>query len=261
MSEQFDKELSNGHRIPVLGLGTWHLSGSECRYVVRKALELGYRHIDTAEMYGNQREIGEAIKGFSRSKMFVTSKVWSSNLLYNDVLKACDRTLLELDTSYLDLYLIHWPNPSVPLKETFKALEELVSEGKVRSVGVSNFDVSLLRDALEVAGIPVTVDQVRFHPYSYERDLIEFCKDNKVVVTAYSPLGRGSMISDRTIWDTAAKYNKTPAQICLRWCLQKGTVVIPKARSEEHLKENMGIFDWRISEGDIERIDSLNRNW
>jgi diketogulonate reductase-like aldo/keto reductase len=258
MSLQYDRELRDGRMIPVLGLGTWNLGGSECKYAVKRALELGYRHIDTAEMYGNHREIGEAMTGFDRSKIFLTSKVWSNHLHYDDLQKACDRTLRELSISYLDLYLIHWPNPRVPLKETFKALEELVASGRVRSVGVSNFDVSLLRESLEVSGTPVTVDQVKFHPYSYDKELIEFCNSNRIVVTAYSPLERGSLVRERTVMDVASKYRKTPAQICLRWCLQKGTVVIPKARSEDHLRENMEIFDWKISEEDMSRMDPLS---
>jgi len=211
-------------------------------------------------MYGNQLEIGEAIGDFDRSRIFLTSKVWSNHLHYDDVLRTCDETLRDLGTSYLDLYLIHWPNPSVPLKETFKALEELVTRGKVRSVGVSNFSTNLMREALRVSKIPVTVNQVKFHPSSYDSELLEFCNSNKIVVTAYSPLGRGNLVRDRTIVEIANKYNRTPAQICLRWCLQKSTVVIPKSRSEEHLKENMEIFGWEISEEDMRRIDSLSRS-
>jgi len=261
MGIEYYRELSDGHKIPVLGLGTWQLNGSECKYAVRKALELGYRHIDTAERYWNQPEIGEAIKDFDRSSIFLTSKVWRSNLHYDDVVKSCDRTLRELNTSYLDLYLIHWPNSNIPIRETFKALGELVSNGKVRSVGVSNFTISLLKDSFEASDVPVTVDQVEFNPYSYEKELLEFCNDNKVIVTAYSPLGSGSLIRDRAIVDIANRHDKTPAQICLRWCLQKGTVVIPRSGSEEHLKENTKIFDWEISEKDMTRIDSLNRGW
>jgi diketogulonate reductase-like aldo/keto reductase len=246
--------------IPVLGLGTWTLGGSECRYVVKRALELGYRHIDTAEMYGNHRAIGEAMKGFDRSKIFLTSKVWSNHLHYDDLLRACDRALQELGISYLDLYLIHHPNPRVPLKETFKALEELVASGRVRSVGVSNFDVSLVKESFEVSRTSVTVDEVKFNPQSWDRKLLEFCNDNRIVVTAYSPLGRGSLVRDRTVMDVASKYGKTSAQICLRWCLQKGTVVIPEARSDEHLRENIEIFDWEVSEEDMRRMDSLSED-
>ena len=168
MSLQNDRELIDGHRIPVLGLGTWNLTGQRCVSSVRMALELGYRHIDTAEMYRNQAEIGEATKAFPRSALFLTSKVWSNHLRHDDIHKACDSTLRQLGTSYLDLYLIHWPNLSVPLTETFKALRELVDQGKVKSVGVSNFDTDLMKKSLDVSGAPLTVDQVRFHPFSYD---------------------------------------------------------------------------------------------
>jgi diketogulonate reductase-like aldo/keto reductase len=256
MSLQDDRELIDGHRIPVLGLGTWNLTGQRCVSAVSRALELGYRHIDTAEMYGNQAEIGDAIKTFPRSALFLTSKVWSNHLHHDDVHRACDNTLRQLGTSYLDLYLIHWPNISVPLTETFKALKELVDQGKVRSVGVSNFDTELMKKSLDVSGAPVTVDQVRFHPFSYDKNLLDFCLGKGIVVTAYSPLGRGNILSNRIIQSIAKKVGKTPAQICLRWCLQKGTIVIPKAGSEEHLRENMDIFDWEINEEDMKRIDS-----
>ena len=256
MSLQDDRELIDGHRIPVLGLGTWNLTGQRCVSAVSRALELGYRHIDTAEMYGNQAEIGDAIKTFPRSALFLTSKVWSNHLHHDDIHRACDNTLHQLGTSYLDLYLIHWPNISVPLTETFKALKELVDQGKVRSVGVSNFDTELMKKSLDVSGAPVTVDQVRFHPFSYDKNLLDFCLGKGIVVTAYSPLGRGNILSNRIIQSIAKKVGKTPAQICLRWCLQKGTIVIPKAGSEEHLRENMDVFDWEINEEDMKRIDS-----
>ena len=256
MSQQRDRILRDGHRIPVLGLGTWNLTGSRCVTAVKKALELGYRHIDTAEAYGNQAEIGDAIKAFDRSKLFLTSKVRPNHLHYDDIYKACETTLRDLDTSYLDLYLIHWPNPSIPLKESFKALKELVDQGKVRSVGVSNFEVDLLKESLEASRAPVTVNQVKFHPLSYDEELLEFCQSKDIVLTAYSPLGRGSLLSQGTIVNVAKSLGKTPAQICLKWCLQKGAIVIPKAGSEEHLRENMDIFDWQLSEEDMKRIGS-----
>jgi diketogulonate reductase-like aldo/keto reductase len=253
-------EMRDGNKIPVFGLGTWQLTGENCGAIVKRAIELGYRHIDTAEVYGNQTEIGEAIKNFERSKIFLTSKVWSNHLHYEDVINACNRTLKELNTSHLDLYLIHWPNREVPLDETFEALEELVDDGKTKSVGVSNFSINLLNKALEVAEVPITVNQVEFHPYLYRKDLLEFCNRNRIVLTAYSPLARGILFQNERIREIAEKYGKTPAQVCLRWGLQKGTVVIPKSSSENHLKENLAVFDWEISQGDMKKIDLLDRD-
>ena len=251
-------KLKDGNRIPALGLGTLELTGEKCIEVVKKSLQLGYKHIDTAEAYGNQKEIGKGIKNFDRKKLFITSKIWMENLHHDDVFKSCEKTLKELKTDYLDLYLIHWPNRNIPLEETFKALEELAKEGKIKSIGVSNFTINHLKDALKVAGMLITVNQVEFHPYLYQKDLLEFCNQNKIVLTAYSPLGRGSLIKDEVIREISAKYKKTPAQVCLRWELERGVVVIPKASSESHLKENLGIFGWKLSNEDIERIDSIN---
>lgn len=250
-------KLRSNYEIPVLGLGTWELLGEKCRKAVIKALELGYKHIDTAEIYGNESEIGEAIRGFSRGDIFITSKVMPDNLHYNNVLKSCEKTLRRLKTNYLDLYLIHWPNPNIPLKETFRAMKRLHEEGKVRSIGVSNFNINLLEKSLEEEELPITVNQVEFHPYLYQKELLRFCKGHGIIFTAYSPLARGEIINNKIIQELGEKYKKTPAQISLRWVLQKETVVIPKASSEEHLKENMQIFGWEISEKDVEKIDSI----
>jgi 2,5-diketo-D-gluconate reductase B len=259
MSIRPELELKGGNKIPVLGLGTWQLTGKKCIDIVKKAIELGYRHIDTAEVYGNQSEIGKAIKYVHRSEIFLTSKIWTNHLHYDDVIEACNRTLEELSTNYLDLYLIHWPSMEVPFEETFRALEELVADGKVKSVGVSNFTINHLKEALKVAKNQITVDQVEFHPYLYQKGLLEFCNKNGIVITAYSPLGRGGILRDEKIRKIADKYNKTSAQVCLRWCLQNGVVVIPKSGSEGHLKENLDIFDWNISKEDMKRIDSLDK--
>jgi len=251
------QKLRSNYSIPVIGLGTWQLIGKECEIAVRKSLEIGYRHIDTAEIYGNQKDIGKAIQGFDRSELFITSKVWRTNLRFKSVIKACESTLKELNTSYLDLYLVHWPNPRVPIDETLRAMKILYGDGKIRNVGVSNFDVPLLEQALEVEEIPVCVDQVEFHPYLYRKDLLEFCKKNDVALVAYSPLARGRIVKDKTIKELADKYRKTPAKISLRWIIQKDAIPIPKARSDEHLKENMDIFDWKLSEEDVKKIDSI----
>jgi len=250
-------KLRSNYYIPVLGLGTWLLTGKKCEEAVKKALEIGYRHIDTAEAYENQTEIGRAIREFSRSRLFITSKVWRTNLRFESVLKACESTLKDLNTSYLDLYLIHWPNPNIPLEETFRAMKVLYEQGKVRSIGVSNFNVHLLEQALEVEEVPVCVNQVEFHPQLYQKELLEFCKKHDIVLVAYAPLARRRVLKDKTIKELADEYGKTPAQISLKWILQKGAVPIPKASSEEHLRENMSLFDWKLSREDINKIDSI----
>jgi len=250
-------KLRSKYSIPVLGLGTWLLTGKECEEVIKKALKIGYKHIDTAEAYENQAEIGRAIRDFSRSEIFITSKVWRTNLRFNNVLKACESTLKDLNTSYLDLYLIHWPNPNVSIEETLRAMKILYEEGKVRSIGVSNFDVPLLEKALEVEEIPVCVNQVEFHPLFYQKELLEFCKKNGIILVAYSPLARRKIFGDKTIKELADKYGKSPSQISLRWILQRGAIPIPKASSEEHLSENMSIFDWKLSSNDVNKIDSI----
>ncbi|MHA2314654.1 MAG: aldo/keto reductase [Candidatus Hermodarchaeia archaeon] len=257
MVRSFDYELRDGRCMPALGLGTWALRGERCRSIVKRAIELGYTHIDTADSYDNHKEVGDAIKGFDRSTLFLVSKVRQSRLQYHAVIQDCHRNLRELDTEYLDLYLIHWPNERIPIRDTLRALNELVGDGKIRSIGVSNFRIPHLRDALKAESHPITNNQVRLHPYEYDHDLVAFCHAHKIVVTAYSPLGRGGILSRPTILDLAKQYGRTPAQICLRWGLQKGVVVIPKTSSEARLKENMDIFDWEISQADMTRLDTL----
>jgi diketogulonate reductase-like aldo/keto reductase len=251
-------KLKSNFSIPCLGLGTWGLFGKECEDVVKLALKIGYRHIDTAEMYRNEEEIGKAIKFFDRSEIFITSKVLGDNLSYRNVIKSCESSLRKLGTSYLDLYLIHWPNPEIPLEETFRAMKFLHEEGKIRSFGVSNFDLQLLEKALEMEEIPICVNQVEFNPYVYPREMVEFCKKHNIILVAYSPLARGAVNKDKKIKEIAEKYGKTPAQISLRWIVQKGAVPIPKASSEKHLKENMEIFDWEISKKDEREIDLIS---
>lgn len=255
---KLEYELRDGNHIPALGLGTWALRGSRCTYIVKRAIELGYKHIDTADAYGNHEEVGAAIKDFDRSKIFLTSKVRPSNLRYRDIIRDCNRSLHELRTDYLDLYLIHWPNESIPIQETLRAFNEMVDEGKIRSMGVSNFAIRHLNGALQVEEHPITNNQVRFHPYDYDQELLDFCQRQNLVFTAYSPLGRARILHNQTIQEMAKKYNRTSAQICLRWCLQKGVVVIPKTSSEARLKENMDIFDWEIASEDMKKIDSPN---
>jgi diketogulonate reductase-like aldo/keto reductase len=259
MVQQFDYELRDGHRIPALGLGTWALRGDSCRFIVQRAIELGYTHIDTADMYGNHQEVGDAIATFDRSTIYLVSKVKPSNLQYHTVIEDCHRILRELNTPYLDLLLIHWPNESIPIQDTLRAFNELVDDGHIKSIGVSNFTIRQVREALHVEGHPITNNQVRFHPYDADHDLLTYCHKHQLIVTAYSPLGRARILRHTIIQDLATQYARTPAQLCLRWALQKGTVVIPKTRSEARLTENMDIFDWRLSHADMQRLDALAR--
>lgn len=249
--------LQSGRQMPRLGLGTWRLTGSECTTVVRQALDLGYRHIDTADAYGNHAEVGAAIAGHDREALFITSKVPPSLLEHDDLFATCHRNLQELGTEYLDLYLIHWPNPELPMEPTFEALASLYEQGKVRSVGVSNFIASRLQTALDISAVPICTNQVEFHPLLYQARLLEFCNSHGVVVTAYSPLGRQKALEHPVVRQVAEQCGKTPAQVCLRWLLQKGLVVIPKASSETRLRENMDVFDWDLPPEVVQQIDEL----
>ena len=249
--------LTSGYEIPALGLGTGDLRGKEGVAAVTAALEMGYGHIDTADMYRNQADIGRAIAGFDRSQLFITSKISRDDLRHGDVLRVCEAALRDLRTSYLDLFLIHWPSPSIPLPETFGAFEQLVAQGKVRSAGVSNFDVPLLEEARRATDLPLTDNQVGFHPLLFQRELLAFCQQHGIALTAYCPLGRGAALRNEVILGLAEKYGKTPAQVTLRWLIQKGAIVIPKAASTAHMRENLAIFDWEIAPEDEQRIDRI----
>ncbi|MDP6671118.1 MAG: aldo/keto reductase [archaeon] len=252
--------LNTGQKMPVLGLGTWLLTGQKCTQSVSQALELGYTHIDTAKAYENHREIASALENFDRKKIFITSKIWLTDLEPDAVGPACNQILKDLETDYLDLLLIHWPNKSVPVSETLGAMNDLAKQGKTKAIGVSNFTISHLKEALDSKAAKISVNQVEFHPLLYQKGLLEFCKSKGISVTAYCPLGRQGDLRHRAIKEIAERNERTAAQVCLRWLVQKGLVVIPKASSESHLEENMQIFDWELSNEDVEAIDSINRN-
>lgn len=255
---QFAK-LNSGANMPMVGIGTWTLKGNRCRESVRNALEVGYRHIDTAEAYENQKQIALAIKDsdVDRDEIFITSKVWKSNLRYDDTLTACDSTLQELQTDYLDLYLIHWPNEDIPMKETFEALTKLKNDGKVKDIGVSNFTISHIQKAKSVSETSISANQVKYHPYNNQNDLLDYCKANNIVITAYSPFGRGDLFTDGRLKKVADNHEKSLAQIILRWLIQKGIVVIPRSSSEEHLKANLDIFDWNLPDNIVQELEDL----
>ena len=250
-------ELPSGLMMPTVGLGTWDLRGKEGQIAIETALAIGYRHIDTAEMYENHEIVGEAISDYDRAELFITSKVNSPHLHYDDVLSVCDATLLELGTDYLDLFLIHWPNPDVPMQQTFDALAHLVERGKIRDMGVSNFQPHRMHQALEITPHPIANNQVELHPYLWQDELVRLCHHNDVTVTAYAPLARTKVLGDPTIKMLAEKHDVTPAQVSLRWLLQKGCIVIPRSTSEEHLRSNFDLFDFSLSAVDMEAIAEI----
>jgi diketogulonate reductase-like aldo/keto reductase len=247
-------ELKSGYAMPVLGLGTWQLRGKKCERAVGWALEMGYTHIDTSDDYSNEERIGEAIKGFDRSHLFITSKVDDSRLHRRDLMDSCRGSLDRLGIDYLDLYLVHRPNPTIPIEETMQAMSELVKRNMVRSVGISNFNIAGTRAAIKVSGVPVCVNQIKIHPYHYPADAVDFCHAKGIKVTAYSPLDTGGVVHDDMLTKIGKRYGKSAAQTSLRWLLERDLIVIPKASSKKHLSENINVFDWNLSTEDFETI-------
>lgn len=255
-------KLKNGNEIPALGLGTSGLRGKQCTEVVKKALKLGYNHIDTADMYGNHQAIAKALNESEtdRDQLFITSKIQSEDLEYNQLKKTADRLLTELDIEYFDLLLIHWPSPDIPVNESLKAMKELKENGKVINIGVSNFTLPLLKEALEYYPDLITVNQVEFHPTLYQKDLLDFAFKNDIILTAYSPLAQGEVFNNSVLKSLGEKYDKTPAQLALRWLIEKNIAAIPKASSEAHLKNNLEIFDWDFPVDAAREMELLDQN-
>jgi diketogulonate reductase-like aldo/keto reductase len=248
--------LPNGDELPMVGLGTGGL-GTEA---VRTALDIGYTRLDTAEAYGNEAEIGEAIADYDREELFLTSKVRPANLHYESVIEACEDSLDRLGTDSLDLYLIHWPNPAISLRETLDAMETLHDDGKVRSVGVSNFSAYQLSNANHITDVPIAVNQVEFHPWFQRPDLVEYCEETDVVVEASAPLARTEVFDEAVIGELAEAYDKTPAQVVLRWAFERDVATIPGSGSADHLEANLAVFDWELEEADQQRLTDLDRN-
>lgn len=252
--------LANGRDMPALGLGTWDLTGPACVSAVGKALQIGYRHIDTAEMYGNEEEIGRALKasGLPRSELFITTKVWTNHHRAKDFRKAAEDSLMRLGLSEVDLLLIHWPNPAVSLPETLEVLCKLAKEGKALSVGVSNFSVTQLKEAVSLASAPIVCDQVPYSLLENHDDLLAYARKANISVCAYTPLGRGSFLNHPQLVEVARKHAKTAAQVALRWLVQQeGVAAIPKAAGEKHLRENFEVFDFSLNGEDLMGLASF----
>ena len=250
--------MNHGGSIPVFGLGVWQLHGKEAAAAVGHALAVGYRLIDTASMYGNEKEVGEAVRasGVPREEVFVTTKVWNDEQGYDAALRACNASLKRLAFSFVDLYLIHWP-VRTKRAETWRAMERVLKEGKARAVGVSNYMVPHLE---ELAGSAVTpaVNQFELHPWLQPRDVIERCRQMGIVVEAYSPLARGRRMEDKTVAGIAAKHGKTAAQVLIRWGLQHGFVEIPKSGDPARIEENADVFDFALTAAEMKTLDALD---
>ena len=254
-------ELHNGVQMPYFGLGVYlSKDGSEVINAVKEALNHGYRHIDTASVYNNEEGVGAGIResNVDREDVFLVSKVWNNEQGYDSTLKAFDASLERLGTEYLDLYLVHWPKGDIS-KDTWKALERLYKEKRVRSIGTSNFLQHHLEDLLTSVEIVPMVNQMEFHPYLVQQDLIDFCNSKGIQYEAWSPLMQGNVFDLDIMKELAVKYNKTIAQIVLRWDLQKGVVTIPKSSKKERIIANADLFEFEISQTDMNMLDALDR--
>jgi len=259
-------KLNNGVEMPQLGLGVFLMSdGTEVESSVSKALELGYRSIDTAAGYRNEKGVGRAIKasGLKREEIFVTTKLANGDQGYESTLKAFEKSMELLGIGYLDLYLIHWPLPMYDqYADSWKAFIKLYKEKRIRSIGVSNFEPAHLEKLFSETGVKPAVNQIEFHPLLTQATLLDFCGKHDIFIEAWSPLMRGGdILENASIKTLAAKYGKTPAQIVLRWDIEKGVITIPKTVREERMRENMDIFDFTLDAGDIAAIDGLNKDF
>jgi 2,5-diketo-D-gluconate reductase B len=253
-------KFKNGVDVPALGFGTWKLEGQGAVDSVLEALNLGYRHIDTADKYGNHREVGEAMakSGINRSEIFLTTKVWHSELAPDALNSSVDRFFDELSTDYIDLLLIHWPNRNVPLEETLEAMNKLKEKGAIKNIGVSNFTINHLKKCLETE-VEVVNNQVEIHPTFAQFELQEFAKEQGIILTAYSPLGRGADLEIGILSDIAKKHGKTVPQVILNWLVARGIIVIPKASSKEHIEENYRSLDFELSGEEVELINGVDK--
>jgi diketogulonate reductase-like aldo/keto reductase len=250
---------AGGAKIPAIGLGTWELRGRACARLVEQAIKLGYRHIDTAQIYENEREVGEGVRasGIRRDEMFVTTKVWTTHFAPNDLERSTKESLVKLRLSEVDLLLLHWPNPHVPLQETLGALAHVKAQGMARHIGVSNFTVALLDEAVALCAEPLVCDQVEYHPYLDQTKVLEACRRHGMALVAYSPVAKGRIKNDQALARLGAKYGKTAAQICLRWLVQQNVAAIPRTSRIERLSENIEIFDFELSDDDMRQISAM----
>lgn len=260
-------KLNNGYEIPEIGFGTWLMDDNEAEAAALKAINNGYKHIDTAAYYKNEIGIGKAIKKskVSREDIFVTSKVWNEDRGYEKTINAFNKTLENLGLDYLDLYLIHWPANTKQFGDdaesinidTWRALEDLYTKGKIKAIGVCNFKVHHLKPLVEKCRIKPMVNQIEFHPGFMQKEILDYCKDNDIAIEGWSPLGRGRMLDNELLIELAGKYKKSVAQICLRWANENKVIPIPKSTHDKRMLENKDIFDFKILDEDVQKINNM----
>jgi len=251
---------AKGFRIPIVGLGTWALRGRECARLVEQAIRLGYRHIDTAQMYDNEREVGEGVRASGkRNEVTVTTKVQPTLLAPRDLERSVKESLAQLQLDVIDLLLVHWPNPRVPLSETLGAMAKMKHEGYANQIGVSNFTVALIEEANKVSSEPLVCNQIEYHPFLDQDKVIAACRQHGMAVIAYSPIARGSAKGDKLLERIGKAHGKTAAQVCLRWLTQQGIAVIPRTSKVERLEENLANLEFELSDAEMNEIAGLAR--
>lgn len=250
---------AGGARIPAIGLGTWELRGRVCARLVDQALQLGYRHIDTAQVYANEREVGEGLRasGIPRDEIFLTTKVWTDHFAPRDLERSVKESLARLRQTCVDLVLLHWPNPRVPLRPTLEALARVREAGLTRHIGLSNFTVALIDEAVAACPAPLVCDQVEYHPFLSQAKVIEACRRHGLALVAYSPIAKGKVKGDETLARIGEAHGKTPAQVCLRWLIQQNVSAIPRTSRVERLSENLDIFDFELDDSEMQAIFAL----
>lgn len=260
MAEQIVIE-AHGARIPALGFGTWRLSGETCAAAVETALGAGYRHIDTARMYGNEAAVGAGLRaaGLKRDDIFVTTKVWRDDIAAGALERSAEASLRDLGLDRVDLLLIHWPNAAIPLGQSIKALCNARRRGLARHIGVSNFPVAMLAQAVALASEPLAANQCEYHPRLDQNAVIAACRAHGMAFVSYSPLGKGDLLADAALSGIARRVERTPAQVVLRWHLQQGLVAIPRSGAPEHIRDNFGVFDFALAQADMAAISALRR--
>jgi diketogulonate reductase-like aldo/keto reductase len=263
LSPEATVKLNNGADIPLLGLGVYQSPpGKTTQDAVRHALKCGYRLVDTARIYGNEQDVGLAIResGSPREEVFVTTKLWNSDHGYDSTIRACEESLRRLGLKSLDLYLIHWPVSGVR-NESWRAMEKLLKDGKCRAIGVSNYTINHLSEMLASSNTIPAVNQVEFHPFLYQQELLEYCRGHGIQLEAYSPLTRGERLNHPKVVEIAKKHGRTPAQVLIRWAVQHSVVAIPKSVRNERILENSRVFDFTLSLSEMKALDSLNEDF